>query len=61
MSLEKAKNFVEHLMENTELQEKMSGFSQNELKEAVDQMKKEGAPVGAATSTIIYDCGFVTD
>lgn len=58
MSLEKAKKFVEHLMENTELQEKMSGFSQNELKEAVDQMKK-GATI-VANSTIIYDCGFVT-
>ncbi len=59
MSIEKAKGFLEHLVENPDLQKKMSGFSQNELKEAVDQLKKDKEPV--ADSIIIYDCGFVTD
>jgi hypothetical protein len=42
MSKDKAKAFLEHLMENPELTEKMKGFTQEELKDALAELQKEG-------------------
>jgi molybdopterin-biosynthesis enzyme MoeA-like protein len=42
MAKEKAKAFLEHLMQNPELMDKMKGFSQDELKEALEDLQKEG-------------------
>jgi hypothetical protein len=43
MSKEKAKEFVEHLKKNPELVEKMKGFTQEDLKDAIDEMKTDGS------------------
>jgi len=42
MSKEKAKEFLEHLKNNPELMEKMKGFTGEEFKEAVEELKTEG-------------------
>ncbi len=42
MSLEKAKGFVEILKVDPELQKKLSGFTLDELKQVMDDMKKSG-------------------
>ena len=42
MSKQKAKEFLEYLTDNPEVAEKMSGFTLDELKEAVDELIKKG-------------------
>ena len=42
MAKEKAHSFLEHLMKNPDLLEKMKGFSVEELKEAAQEKKKSG-------------------
>ncbi len=42
MGKDKAKAFVQHLLDNPDLKDKMKGFTQEDLKEAVDEMVKDG-------------------
>lgn len=42
MAKEKAKEFVEHLLDNPGLVTKMQGFTQEEFGEAVSDLKSEG-------------------
>ncbi len=42
MSIEKAKGFVEILKADPELQKKLSGFTLDELKQVMEDMKKSG-------------------
>lgn len=42
MAKEKAHAFLEHLIKNPELQEKLKGFTLEELKEAVAEKKANG-------------------
>lgn len=42
MSVEKAKELLLFLNKNPELTEKMKGFTFEELKEAAEELKKEG-------------------
>ena len=42
MAKEKARGYLEHVMKNPELIEKMKGFTQEELKEAFEDLKKDG-------------------
>ena len=42
MSVEKAKTFLETLVKDKELQEKFSGFTLDELKQAAGEIQKSG-------------------
>jgi hypothetical protein len=42
MSKEKAKEFIKYLRDNQHVTEKMKGFTLDELKEAADDLKKDG-------------------
>jgi hypothetical protein len=42
MSVEKAKELLQFLIKNPDITEKMKGFTHEELKEAAEELKKEG-------------------
>ena len=42
MSKEKAKEFIKYLIDNPEVTEKMKGFTQEDLKDAAEELKGEG-------------------
>ncbi|NIM10493.1 MAG: hypothetical protein GTO45_00745 [Candidatus Aminicenantes bacterium] len=42
MAKEKAKEFIKFLKDNPEVVEKMKGFTPDELKDAAEDLKKEG-------------------
>ena len=42
MSKEKARAFLEYLLEHTELAERMKGFTQEHLRMAAEDLTKEG-------------------
>jgi len=42
MAKEKAKEFLEHLVDNPDLVEKMKGFTKQELNDAMLDLKKSG-------------------
>jgi hypothetical protein len=43
MAKEKAKEFLEHVMKNPELKEKMKGFTLQDLRDAHEDLLNEGA------------------
>lgn len=42
MSQEKAKEFLDFLMKNPDLVDKMKGFTQEEFKEVVEELRNDG-------------------